>query len=46
MAVHPSAVEVAQDRTAVTIVDRMVEGAGHGWRQRDEDYLAALTTDP
>jgi len=44
--VHPSVVGVAEDRTAVTAVDRSVEGPGHGWWQRDEDDLAALTAYP
>jgi hypothetical protein len=39
-------VGVARDRTTVTTVDRSVEGAGHRWREWDEDDLAALATHP
>ena len=40
--VHPGTRGVAQDRTAVSAVDRMVDSSGDGWRQRYQDDLASL----
>jgi hypothetical protein len=40
--VHPRAVDVAQDRTALAAVDGSVDGSGYRRRERDENDLAAF----
>jgi hypothetical protein len=42
MTVHPRAAPVEQDRPASTRTDRPVNGPADGWRQRDQDDLAAF----
>jgi hypothetical protein len=37
-------VDVAQNRTGVAAVDRLVDGSGDGRRERDEDELAAVAS--
>jgi hypothetical protein len=46
MAVHPGAAAVEQDRPAGAGASRLVDGACHRWRQRDQDDLGAFPADP
>jgi hypothetical protein len=42
VAVHPRAAAIEQDRSTGAGADRPVDGPPDGWRQRDQDDLAAF----
>ena len=42
VAVHPGAAAVEQDRPADPGTDRLIDGSADGWRQWDENHLAAF----
>jgi hypothetical protein len=44
--VHPRAEGVTQDLASVAVVDRPVDRPGHCRRERNEDDLASLASDP
>jgi hypothetical protein len=46
VAVHPGAAAVQQDRAAGPGSGCLVNGACHGWWQRDQDNLGAFPADP
>jgi hypothetical protein len=42
---HPGAAGVEQDRPTGPAANRLIEGSADGWREWDEDGLAALAED-
>ena len=45
MPIHPDAVDVAQDRSDVAVVDGAVNRTGHCCRQWDQNGLVSLAAD-
>ena len=45
MPVHPPTGRVTKDRSLLAALGGVLDSAGHRWRQRDQDGLAALAAD-